>query len=818
MKKKLPLWLFCGIALSMPLHLSADGVKTVKRGTSIELNAPDGYASYQWQVSTNGGSSYCDLPEGDRQNTTAKVFIPSIYRVKATNSENTTEYPVNDTINTEEVTFTPIVSKATAAQGYVEKLDGTIGYGIGIPGADRENGLPTFSKKLTNWNSLDCMAVYYFHHPKAIVDTRMVITMKILQTATFRLSVFDPLSPDEPMAQTYISVRGKGRADTLNIMGLDIPKKGYYRYQLECLSGNNNIQNIDRFLFSATTTAKSYVANYISSPSVHLSSWRSTKPGAPTGAAYDWCYQEVMMPKESDIIGTYVMSLGVLSGYMGIQMNGYKDGQPKHDVIFSIWDKGDTDVDPDLPEHLRAGAVDWSDITEISRFGNEGTGSKSFCSGNHWNSGTFVQFITNSRKEEAEYTIIVDGKEQIKKQTNMLVSAWFNAQDGKGWQYISTTRLPGGNHNFDSWYSFLENYNYTSGQYHRTGYYRNGYGRAVDTGKWFHFNRVNFGNTDGGSNEGARDDFEQGVTDDFPGTFYMRTGGYTGTKKTANMVPLNTDDTPVDTINLEALTQRVDLAVQNEIDRIEEKESFEKNQLDKSKWKVIYYSSQEESGEGSNGRAQQTIDGNDDTYWHSQWTGGRAQYPHTIVVDTQEEIEALGFQILMSGGTNRYIKAFDLYASDDNEEWTLIHTTEDAPQEEEFRFILPKAVKMRYFKLVIRDGRANDGPFVRINEIKVAGNVVTGIGNANADLPAGNHLEVAATGKAGEFTVTVPATTPSIDVSLYDVAGKLMTSKKYAYRIRGEKIKIAHPGCPAGPYIVKATTNGRKYSGNIMLK
>lgn len=818
MSKKLSHWLFCGIALTVPLHLSADKVKTVKRGASIELKAPDGYTGYQWQVSTDGGASFCDLPEAGRQNATVRVFVPAIYRVKATNSQSRTEYPVQETITTEQLKFAPIPSKATAAQGYVENLDGTIGYGIGIPGADRENGLPTFSKKLTNWSDPKCMAVYYFHHPKSTVDTRMVFTVADKATAKLRLSVIDPLSPDAPLARTYLTVTGTGRADTLTVMGLDIPQKGYYRYQLECLEGNAGIQNIDHFLFSSTSTAKSYVANYISSPSVHLSNWRSTKAGAPGGAAYDWCYQEVMMPKESDIVGTYVMSLGVLSGYMGIQMNGYKDGEPKHDVIFSIWDKGDTDVDPDLPEHLRAGAVDWSDIAEISRFGNEGTGSKSFCSGNFWNSGTFVQFITNSRKEEAEYTIVVDGKEQIKKQTNMLVSAWFNAQDGKGWQYISTTRLPGGNHNFDSWYSFLENYNYTSGQYQRVGYYRNGYGRAAATGEWYHFNKVNFGNTDGGQNEGARDDFEQGVTQDFPGTFYMKSGGYTGTKKTADMVPLNETDTPIDTINLEALTQRVDQAVLNEIKRIEEKEMFEKNLIDKKNWKVISFSSQETSGEGNNGRAQQIIDGDDATYWHSRWTGGAAQYPHTLVVDTQGEIEADGFQILMSDGPRRFIKAFDLYASNDNKEWTRIYTTEDAPNEQEFRFVLPEAVKLRYFKLVIREGRGTDGPFVRINEVKVAGSVITGIDNAVAATPSDNKLEAVATGKAGEIIVSIPATAPSVSISLYDATGKQLATKTYGDCTKGRKIKFTHKGCTAGTYIVKAAANGKQYATTVALK
>ena len=100
----------------------------------------------------------------------------------------------------------------------------------------------------------------------------------------------------------------------------------YYRYKIECLSGNNAINNISRFKFSTSSSEASYAAKYLSSLSVHLNNWHTTAAGAPSGDGYDWLFEEIMIPAESDLVGTYAEAIGALNGYMGIQMNGYVDG------------------------------------------------------------------------------------------------------------------------------------------------------------------------------------------------------------------------------------------------------------------------------------------------------------------------------------------------------------------------------------------------------------------------------------------------------------------------------------------------------------
>ena len=319
----------------------------------------------------------------------------------------------------------------------------------------------------------------------------------------------------------------------------------------------------------------------------------------------------------------------------------------------------------------------------------------------------------------------MNGKPTVHTQHNMLVSAWFNALDGKGWQYMATVRKRNSTTYFDAWYSFLENYNASTGQANRIAYYRNGYMRARSNGKWYYRNSVGFGHTDGGDNTGARTDYGQGTTDNpADRTFFMQTGGYTSTNKTKTTVALATDYTPVDTINITPLNDRVLTAIANEKARIEKEQLFVDNLMNKTGWEAIEYSSEETAGEGINGRAQQTVDGDDDTYWHPQWYGSTAQLPHYIVVDMKDVKNVGGFEIKMGDNANRYIKAYDIYGSTDNSDWTLLCSDDNAPSKSSFRVILDKAADIRYFKIVVRQTTAKDGPFLRIYEMNVASGAV----------------------------------------------------------------------------------------------
>ena len=800
-------YLFLGCVMGVSsLAVNAQTPLVVDRGATVELKAVDGYQSYQWQVSSDK-KHFVDLPEGHVQNMNLKVYAPGSYRVRVTDADKKTSYIDVYDVTMQKVSYVSSPSVSGGAHGFVETRAGVPdARGIDIP-EDRVGNIAGTTKQLTNWSNGDAMAVWYFNHPKSIVDTEMYLKVKSGAHVSFRVKVVDPDHGETALAENIIAIEGTGEEQCVNLVGADFPRKAYYRYQLECLNGWKNIIDISKFKHYSTSSVQTYKPAYLSSPSVHLNSWRSSKSGAPRGASYDWCYQEVMMPKESDIKGTYVMSLGVLNGYMGIQMNGWENGKSLHEVIFSMWDAGDTDKNPNLPDNLRAKVVDHNEKVTVSPFGNEGTGMKSFLSGHHWECGTFVQFITNCRKEIVKFKEVVNGREVWRQQTNILVSAWFNAQDGKGWQYMSTLRLPKHSEPFDSWYSFLENYNYPTGQALRKGFYKNGYGRSKNRGQWYHFNCVNFGHTDGGDKIGARNDFSQGKSDEIDGAFFMTTGGFVSSNVTENMVPLNEDNIAVDTINLSALEERVELAIAREKAREEMEENFNKNKMDKKGWKVIAFSSQETGGEGNNGRASQIIDGDNKSYWHSQWTGGGSHYPHYLTVDMQEVHNISGMEITMGDRSDRRIKAFNLFVSTDNRIWKNVYSDKNAPNQKSFHFMLPQAEKARYFKLQITDGRANDGDHVTINEIEVTKAVDTGIHSIEK-----NDLPFVLTAGKGAMSVMFSKEANDVEISLHRVDGANFLSEEFSHLRSGEIVILPMQEIPSGVYIFSCKMNGKKYA------
>lgn len=90
----------------------------------------------------------------------------------------------------------------------------------------------------------------------------------------------------------------------------------------------------------------------------------------------------------------------------------------------------------------------------------------------------------------------------------------------------------------------------------------------------------------------------------------------------------------------------------------------------------------------------------------------------------QEMKNVGGFEIKMGDNANRHIKAYDIYGSTNNSDWTLLCSDDNAPAKSSFRVILDKAADIRYFKIVVRQTTAKDGPFLRIYEMNVASGAV----------------------------------------------------------------------------------------------
>lgn len=558
----------------------------------------------------------------------------------------------------------------------------------------------------------------YLHFPKCKSGAKIQLTT----TGAVNLNlVVTNMENGQELARQNVSI-AKGSQQWVDVLdAIDFPQSGWYKFDLECTKGPSYVGEFFYWQFNKTgSTEKIYTADYMSSPSVHLSAWKTTDPSAPSNRMYDWAYQEVMVPESSAIVGTYCMSLGVLHGYMGIQIDSNND----YPIIFSMWDNGSTDEDPNLPDYLRSGALDWSDKVIIARFANEGTGAQAKIRyGRNWIPGKWVKFITNARPEIVNIEIddpANPGKKKTITYTNTLCSAWYQA-DGidSDWHYIATIRQSGANNYFDGWYSFLENYNWPTGQWQRKAYYRNGGVHSLTNGKWYHANSVGFGHTDGGDKYGDRRDYGQGQTTEFDNCFFMSTGGYhEDAIQNANVVPLIRNFNPVDQATLDRLTAQVDAAIRKEqIKAMKENVSNACVIYEQSRFKVINKSDEATNEGAANVAATALFDGNEDTFWHSKWSGGETPYPHTVtiqVVEQPEDTHIGQITLVQKRASNYRAKEVTVSESTDGKTWTKLETLplEDA---ERPNVELTTPITKPYIKLSFDKGYGNN--LLCINEI-----------------------------------------------------------------------------------------------------
>lgn len=407
----------------------------------------------------------------------------------------------------------------------------------GNPGVSIPVGWPETKGVVSNWDDTSRSVVWYLYQKKGSYDFFFDTKVDEKKELTFDVTISACSELGFKERELDLGLVGKGAFDTVFVTSVNIPQTGYYRYELKPTSAIERAITIRSLLFNALEAdGQVNHTNYQSSPSVHLS-FSST---AKTTRSYDWIYEEIMVPEGEDPLATYYMSLGFYRGYMGIQTNSATERR----VLFSVWDSKDADHDKSMKDADFVTLVDKDEATTVNSFGNEGTGGQSYVKSANWKTGKPVKFLMNVRK--------------LKKNT-VILSAWYCVDETEGWKYVATWRAPHEQRMFDGFYSFIENYGYTNGQISRKAYYYNAWGKEDATGKWINFNKVGFSNTDGA--EGQRMDYEQGVAPEYPERFYMASGGYTPTLKTANEIELSKNAPQFDISTFE---KRVDQALKNE--------------------------------------------------------------------------------------------------------------------------------------------------------------------------------------------------------------------------------------------------------------
>lgn len=143
----------------------------------------------------------------------------------------------------------------------------------------------------------------------------------------------------------------------------------------------------------------------------------------------------------------------------------------------------------------------------------------------------------------------------------------------------------------------------------------------------------------------------------------------------------------------------------------------EYSQIPQASLAIDSFSTQEAVGEGSNGFAHCIIDGNFNTFWHSEWNNGaRPVMPHTIVIDLGES-KTISAILLARRLNNKDTKAVAFDMSEDKVEWTEAGAMDfpDSPTPVMRILVLPGKATGRYFRLKVTG--SNNAPHASLSEV-----------------------------------------------------------------------------------------------------
>lgn len=125
---------------------------------------------------------------------------------------------------------------------------------------------------------------------------------------------------------------------------------------------------------------------------------------------------------------------------------------------------------------------------------------------------------------------------------------------------------------------------------------------------------------------------------------------------------------------------------------------------DNTTWTITDFDSQEPTGETApNGLATSVIDGNINTFWHSQWSAASPSYPHYITFDMLKKLTFNGLYFIgRYPNSGQRVKDFRVFVSDDGTNFTQLRTniTELANNGNRQDVIFNTPVMTRYIKVI----------------------------------------------------------------------------------------------------------------------
>jgi len=241
-------------------------------------------------------------------------------------------------------------------------------------------------------------------------------------------------------------------------------------------------------------------------PSVHL------KYETPTDKDILYLYNEITVPKNEDVIGSYYMATGFGEGYFGMQVNS----ETERRVLFSVWSEFDTQDPNQIPKEYQVNLLGKGDAVHAGKFGNEGSGAQSYLVKN-WKADTTYKFllkVSPSVNASTDYT------------------AYFFDPELNDWELIASFRRPKTTTYATNMHSFLENFSPSMGYITRQVQFGNQWVYTKDK-EWVEITKAKF-TYDATASKGARLDYAGGVSANH--NFILKNCGFFNESTTFNTV------------------------------------------------------------------------------------------------------------------------------------------------------------------------------------------------------------------------------------------------------------------------------------------
>ncbi len=560
---------------------------------------------------------------------------------------------------------------------------------------------------MNGWTSSDSKMVYYWRMPAGHTRADMVYQPRYLRMPRFGVKVERVMTGEvlyEAEIQTTVY---KSEVTTIELIpDIVIPADEYYRVELS-IDNSATIKYLYYFLFQRESTDPVIMSPNLGGTGSHLFSWGTTDADAPSGNAYDWAYLEAMVPYEYQHPCDYFMTIGALNSYMGMQTVGRVNGDDfNRSVLFSVWDNGNTDEDPDLPSYMRSQVFDYNHEAVSGHGGGEGSsGTVMFKNKvSYWRPDHWVQFLLNVRPERVTITMEdSQGQDSVGTAENTIMTAWFKMDTDTVWTYMASIRASFLNQLISGWYSFIENFGGIEGWSKHRVNYRHGFLRSASSGKWYNRNYVVY--YPDSDDRTTRVDLGHGAASKIDNAFYLEYGGYKLQADSSHYTNLLADHTCVDTINLDRLNDRVDQALKL-ANRYVVNTALNTcaTTYDKSKWQIVSYTGQ---------TASYMLDYSTSTCWNS------TTLPHEVVLKADEELTITSFTLGYQDGYGSHCREVDVYYSADGTEWTLGADSIYIYNERSTEVTLPVPLTAQYFKLVLYDNI--DGSTLKVNDLTFKG-------------------------------------------------------------------------------------------------